>query len=56
MTVILLMALLLLASVVACHAIVRRRARNPVFWGLMGLLLGPLANPFALLAMPKRRE
>ena len=56
MTPILLMALVLLASVVACHAIAKRRGRNPVFWGLMGLLFGPLAIPFALLAGPKRRE
>jgi hypothetical protein len=56
MTAILLMALLLLASVVACHAIAKRRGRNPVFWGLIGLLFGPLAIPFALLARPKHRE
>ena len=56
MTAILLMALVLLASVVACHAIARRRGRNPVFWGLMGLLFGPLAIPFALLELPRRRE
>jgi len=56
MTAILLMALVLLASVVACHAIAKRRGVNPVFWGLMGLLFGPLAIPCALLARPKRRE
>jgi len=56
MSAILLMALLLLASVVACHAIAKRRGRNPAFWGVMGLLFGPLAIPFALLARPKRRE
>jgi hypothetical protein len=56
MTAILLMALVLLASVVACYAIAKRRGGNPVFWGLMGLLFGPLAIPFALLSRPKRRE
>ena len=56
MTAILLTALLLLASVVACHAIAKRRGRNPVFWGLMGLLFGPLAIPFAAAARLKRRE
>ncbi len=56
MSAILLVALLLLASVVACHAIAKRRGGNPVFWGVMGLLFGPLAIPFALLARPKRRE
>ena len=56
MTAILLMALLLLASVVSCHAIAKRRGGNPAFWGLMGLLFGPLAIPFALFARPKCRE
>ncbi len=56
MTAIVLIALVLLASVVACHAIAKRRGGNPVFWGVMGLLFGPLAIPFALLARPKRRE
>ena len=40
MTAIVLMVLLLLASVVACHAVAKRRGGNPVFWGLMGLLFG----------------
>ncbi len=56
MTAILLMALLLLASVAACRVIAKRRGRNPVFWGVMGLLFGPLAIPFAVAARPKRRE
>ncbi len=56
MTPILLTALVLLASVVACQAVAKRRGGNAVFWGLMGLLFGPLAIPFALLARPKRRE
>ena len=56
MTAIVLIALVLLASVIACHAIAKRRGGNPVFWGVMGLLFGPLAIAFALLARPKRRE
>ncbi len=48
--------LLLLASVVSCHAIAKRRGGNPVFWGVMGLLFGPFAIPFASLERPKRRE
>jgi len=56
MTAILVRVLLLLASVVACHAIAKRRGGNPVFCGLMGLLFGPLAIPFAFRARPKRRE
>jgi len=53
---ILVTALLLLASVVACHAIAKRRGGNPVFWRVMGLLFGPFAIPFAFLARPKHRE
>jgi hypothetical protein len=56
MTAILVLALLLLVSVVACVAIAKQRGGNPVFWGVMGLLFGPLAIPFAFLARPKRRE
>jgi hypothetical protein len=55
MTAIVPTALLLLVPVVACHAIAKRQAGNPIYWGVMGLLLGPLAIPFALLARPKRR-
>ncbi len=56
MTAILLMVLMLVDSVIACHAIAKRRGRNPVFWGVMGLLFGPLAIPFAVAARLKRRE
>jgi hypothetical protein len=56
MTAILVTALLLLASVAACDVIAKRRRGNAVFWGVMGLLFGPLAIPFALLVRPKRRE
>ena len=56
MTAILVLVLLLLASVAACHAIAKRRGGNPVFWGAMGLLFGPFAIPFAFLAGPKRWE
>jgi hypothetical protein len=54
MSTILISSLLLLVSVVNCHAIAKRRGGNPVFWGVMGLLFGPLAIPFAFLARPKR--
>lgn len=40
--------LVFLVSMVVCHAIAKRKGRNPVFWGLMGALLGPLAIPFVL--------
>ena len=30
-------------SAVICHFMARQRHAKPVFWGVMGLLLGPLA-------------
>ena len=54
MALMLAMTLLLLASIAACHAIAKRRGGNPVFWGVMGALFGPLAIPFAFfLSKPK---
>jgi hypothetical protein len=53
MTPILLLALVLLASIVACHQIAKGRGANPVFWGLMGALFGPLAIPFAYMSKPR---
>ena len=42
--------LVLLASVVICHAIAKKRGANPVFWGVMGAIFGPLAIPFVFMA------
>jgi hypothetical protein len=53
---ILVLALLTLVSIIACHAIARRRGGNAVFWGIMGALFGPLAIPFAFLAKPRANE
>ena len=39
-----------LASAVICHLIARRRGLHPAFWGVMGLVFGPLAIPFCLAA------
>jgi len=36
-------ALVVAASIIICHALAKRRGRDPVFWGLMGALFGPLA-------------
>jgi hypothetical protein len=41
-------------SVFACHFLAKRRGANPVFWGVMGALFGPLAIPFVFLARPER--
>jgi len=40
-------------SVVLCHRIASSRRANPVFWGMMGALFGPIAIPFALFAKPR---
>jgi hypothetical protein len=53
MTAILPAAHLPLASVVARHAIAKRGADNPVHWGALRPLFGPLAIPFAVLAKPR---
>ena len=41
------------ASMVACHWIAASRGGNGVFWGVMGVVFGPLAIPFAFRAKPK---
>ena len=41
-------------SVFICHYIARKRGAEPVFWGVMGFLFGPLAIPFAFLSRPAR--
>lgn len=40
--------LVAVACAVACHLIAKRRGANPVLWGVMGFLFGPLALPFVL--------
>ncbi|MES9994371.1 MAG: hypothetical protein ABW098_20670 [Candidatus Thiodiazotropha sp.] len=39
-----------IASIFICYHIAKSRGLNPVLWGLLGALFGPLAIPFALLA------
>jgi len=36
-----------------CHLIAKSRGKNPVFWGVMGVIFGPLAIPF--IYIPKKR-
>jgi len=33
-----------------CHYIAKRRKSNPVFWGVMGTLFGPVAIPFVFMS------
>ncbi|MFT5506219.1 MAG: hypothetical protein ACI8XC_003945 [Gammaproteobacteria bacterium] len=46
-----LIALLLfnIACIVICHRIAAKRGARPVFWGIIGALLGPLAIPLVLI-------
>jgi len=46
-------ALVLLASIFFCHHTAKKRGANPVFWGVMGAIFGPLAIPFVLVSKPK---
>ncbi len=40
-------------SMLSCYMIAKVRSADRFFWTLMGLLLGPLAIPFAFFARPK---
>ena len=54
MTVAITTSLVLLISIMVCHFIAKRRGSNPVFWGVMGAIFGPLAIPFAFMSKQKR--
>jgi hypothetical protein len=54
MPVILLLIIITLASIVSCHYIAQSRGGNAVYWGVMGLLFGPFAIPFAFRAKPRK--
>jgi hypothetical protein len=41
-----------LTSAIICHLIAKNRNANAVFWGVMGLVFGPVAIPFAFLSKP----
>lgn len=49
---IVIMFITLSVSAILCHLIAKQRGANPVFWGVMGLLFGPLAIPLVFLAKP----
>lgn len=49
-------ALVFAASIICCHIIAKRRGSNPVFWGVMGALFGPLAIPFAFISKARDKE
>lgn len=41
-----LILLVFIVCAIVCHRIAKLRGANPVFWGVVGLLFGPLALPF----------
>ncbi len=45
---------LVLLFIILGHSLARRKGLNPVFWGVMGGLFGPLILPFIMLAKPRK--
>jgi hypothetical protein len=45
---------IILASAIICHLVAKNRGANPVFWGVMGLVFGPLAIPFVFFSKNKK--
>lgn len=43
-------------SAVICHFVAKTKGKNPVFWGVIGGVFGPLAIPFVLLLKSESRE
>ena len=41
-----------LTSAIICHLIAKNRNANAIFWGVIGLVFGPVAIPFAFLSKP----
>jgi hypothetical protein len=39
-----------------CYFIAKSRSADTVFWTVMGLLLGPIAIPFAFFSKPVKRD
>jgi hypothetical protein len=56
MTAAIVILLVFAASIVACHLIAKHRGKNPVFWGVMGAIFGPLAIPVALMLKVKGQK
>ncbi len=48
--------LVVVISIISCHFIAEKRGGNPVFWGSMGAIFGPLAIPFAFMSKVKRPD
>ena len=53
---ILLSLFMILVCAALCHHLAALKNTDPVFWGVMGILFGPFAIPFVLLAKPRSRQ
>lgn len=42
----------LIVSAGVCHFVAKSRGASAVFWGVMGIVFGPLAIPFVFFAKP----
>lgn len=49
-----LLSISILLFVFLAHMMAKKKGLDPVFWGVMGGLFGPLALPFILLAKSKK--
>ena len=47
------MLLIGILIIVLAHRMAKRKGLNPVFWGVMAALFGPLVFPFIWLAKPR---
>ena len=54
--ILIILTILVLLSIVACHFIAKNRGLNPVFWGVMGGIFGPFAIPFVLIVKSKKKQ
>ena len=49
-----LLILLIVICVASGHLLAKRKGLNPVFWGVMGGLFGPLALPFIFFSRTRK--
>jgi hypothetical protein len=50
------MLLIGILMIVLAHRMARAKGLDPVFWGVMAALFGPLVFPFIWLAKPRNRD
>ena len=53
---VLIVLLVFVVSIIFCHITAKRRGSNPVFWGVMGGIFGPLAIPFVFISKTKEKK